>query len=293
MRKIFALLLFLFFGGLTALVGYKLLPQATNFSALQVVTNGAEADVYLNNQKIGKTPFENEKMHPGEYVLKLVPAGKKLPSWSGKVILTTSAMTTVERYFSEEEKRNGGLTVYLTAIDDKMAQVEIITNPDSAKVYFNKEDKGETPVAIRDVPYGTQEIIVKKDGYEDRIHKVDTISGYKLTMLIDLITEKKPEIKQDLKTLGATAPAKVATPSGAISVTPIPTVKNVNNMIEILETGTGWLRVREEPSIAATESAKVNVKDQFLILDEQNGWIKIEYLTGKFGWVSSDYVKKL
>jgi hypothetical protein len=289
MKKLLTIFLFLLFGGITIFVGWKLLPQAVNFSGLQVIANGSEAEIYLNNEKIGKTPYEDEKRHPGEYVLKLVPVNRKMKPWSRKIILTT-----VERYFSEDGKRDGGLIVYLQSIDDKMAQVEVITDPDEATVYFNKENKGKTPVTIYDVPAGNQEIIIKKTDFEDKIHKVDSVSGFKLSLLYDLIPEKQAPVKKTLGTSVASDTGKVVA-TLAPTKTPKPMVKAADNdkMIEIIETGTGWLRVRMESSAEASETAKVNVNDQFIIQDEQNGWIKIEYEKGEFGWVSGEYVKKL
>lgn len=64
--------------------------------------------------------------------------------------------------------------------------------------------------------------------------------------------------------------------------------------VEILETGTGWLRVREEPSgFEDNEVAKVNVGDFFAMTDrsKNNQWVKIVYQTGKEGWVSARYVR--
>lgn len=296
MKKFFILLLFLVFGGLTVFVGWKLLPQAVNFSGLQVIANGTEADIYLNNKKIGTTPFESEKQHPGEYELRLVPLKPKMKTWSKKINLITGVMTTVERYFSEDVEKNGGLILSLSSIDSKTAQIEVITNPDEATVYYNKENKGKTPVTIDEVPTGNQEIIIKKDGYEDRIHKIDAISGYKISLVVDLVVEKTTITKPE-NTLGASASGsgKISGKPTAIltsSVTPAIS-KKPSGQIEVIETGTGWLRVRVEPSTSASESARVNVGQKFSVLDEQNGWIKIQYKPGVTGWISSDYVKKL
>lgn len=289
-KKLLTIFLFLIFISVTIFVGWKLLPQAVNFSGLQVIANGSEADIYLGSEKIGRTPYENEKLHPGDYILKLIPVNKKFKSWSHQVTLTTGAMTTVERFFSEDAKRQGGLIVFLSQVDDKMSRVDVVTNPDSATLYFNKENKGKTPALISDVPAGNQEVILKKDGYEDQIYKIDTVSGFKVSLIYDLLAEKSSpqKTKNDKpKTLGATDSAKIASPTQPKSAS------GAKTMIQIEETGTGWLRVRESPTTSASESAKVDVGQKFEAIDEQNGWIKIEYVSGSFGWVSSEFVKKL
>lgn len=293
MKKLIILLLFLVFVGITIFVGLRLLPQAVNFSGLQVVASGSEADIYLDGKKIGQTPYENEKLHPGEYVIELKPKSSQFKSWNKKIILTQGAMTTVERSFSKDGKYDGGLLVYLLPIDDKMASVEVLTNPDNCSFYFNKESKGKTPFTVQNVIAGNQEVIVKKDGFQDRIYKIDTVSGYKSVLDFDMIPEVALPTKTPEKVLGdeASLSAKISlTPT--LSLSPTKTVSS-SKLIEIGETGTGWLRVRQEPTTSSSESAKVNQGQKFVPLEEQNGWIKIEYEKGKFGWISSDYVKKL
>jgi hypothetical protein len=295
MKKLLIFFLFIVFVGITIFVGFKLLPQAVNFAGLQVVANGSEVDIYLDSGKLGRSPYENEKLHPGDYDLKLVPVDKNLKSWSRKISLSQGAMTTVERSFSKDGKFDGGLTVYLQAIDDKMSKVEVLSSPDEASLYFDKENKGKTPFTINDVISGSHEVILKKTGFQDKIYKIDSVPGYKILMDFDLIPESKTEVQPKTeKTLGATASNSgniKATPSPA-KVTPTKT-QTTSGKIEVIETGTGWLRVRMEPSTAASESAKVNTGDKFTPIEEQNGWIKIEYQPGNFGWISSEYVKKI
>ena len=63
--------------------------------------------------------------------------------------------------------------------------------------------------------------------------------------------------------------------------------------IKIKETGTGFLRVREEPSISASEAAQVKPGEEFDVLEEKNSWYKIEYEENKEGWVSGEYAEKI
>ncbi len=61
--------------------------------------------------------------------------------------------------------------------------------------------------------------------------------------------------------------------------------------IEILDTPTGFLRVRSEPSTTASESGRVNPKEKYPLLDEKSGWYKIKLSTGE-GWISGRYAQK-
>ena len=63
--------------------------------------------------------------------------------------------------------------------------------------------------------------------------------------------------------------------------------------VKILPTGVGWLRVRSEPSLSASEITKINVGEKFELLAEQTGWVKIKLPDGGEGWVSSNFIEKL
>ncbi len=52
------------------------------------------------------------------------------------------------------------------------------------------------------------------------------------------------------------------------------------------------MRVRKEPTVAASEEAQVKPGDKFALIEEKNGWYKINYESDKEGWVSGQYVEK-
>lgn len=59
-------------------------------------------------------------------------------------------------------------------------------------------------------------------------------------------------------------------------------------IIEIQETGTGFLNVRESTPFGDVV-AQVTPGDKYLVLETVTGWYKIETIDGKVGWVSSQY----
>jgi hypothetical protein len=70
---------------------------------------------------------------------------------------------------------------------------------------------------------------------------------------------------------------------------------NVNRpsgrIVEVKATETGWLRVRSQPSGAATEIGRVSTGERYFVTDDAgNGWIKIKLTNGTEGWVSSQYL---
>jgi len=65
----------------------------------------------------------------------------------------------------------------------------------------------------------------------------------------------------------------------------------------ILETGNGtagtpgWLRVRDAAGITGVEIARVSVGQEYPVLEEATGWVKIKVSETVQGWVSATYVK--
>lgn len=63
--------------------------------------------------------------------------------------------------------------------------------------------------------------------------------------------------------------------------------------VTVTETGIGFLRVRSGAGTANAEVGRVDVGTELKVLEESNGWYKVEYEAGKEGWLSSTYTKKL
>ena len=70
---------------------------------------------------------------------------------------------------------------------------------------------------------------------------------------------------------------------------------NQKAKVKIKPNSLGFLRVRSGPGRSNSEVAQVKVGEEFVILEESNGWYKIEYEPGKEGWISgsSQYTEKI
>ena len=60
----------------------------------------------------------------------------------------------------------------------------------------------------------------------------------------------------------------------------------------ILETGTGWLRVRSGAGLGFDEVAKVDVGKKYKLIEDKGDWVKIQVDDVLSGWVSSTYIDK-
>lgn len=266
--------------------------QKQGKAGLQVKSEPATS-VFLDSRFLGRTPFE-DRIEPGEYTLKLIPesSATTAASWQGKVTLEANILTFVNRELGTSDLNSAGEVISLERLSGKDTEISVITVPDGASVKIDGADKGTAPLLLKNVEPGEHEILVSAPGFLSRAVKVKTTAGFKLTTSIQLaITEGANPSVQGAET--QTTPASL--PSG-----PVPTTKPSTGSattlpkpyVEILDTPTGFLRVRTQPSTTASESGKVNPKEKYALLDEKSGWFQIKLNDGSSGWISGRYAEK-
>ena len=230
--------------------------------------------VFVNSVQVGKTPYTGT-FDPGEVDLKLVPdvLDKPLIVFETRLLLSSGIQTVVKREFGETVDLSGGEIISFEKTGESKPAIAVVTDPDSAQISIDGKAYGFAPYKTSQVTASAHQVAVSLNGYAERMVNVKAISGYKLTLIVKLA--------KDLNKVEPT-PTPAATPK--------PEVK-----VEILSTPNGFLRVRESFSTSSREVARVNPKDQFLLIEESEdkNWYKIEYQTGQFGWISSQYAKKL
>lgn len=285
MRKkvyLFLILLILFAGFLLA---KGLFLSTTNQYGVLKVVSSPNASLFVNNVNIGKTPYE-DKIKVGEYILKLIPEGEatQAASWQGKIKIYKNTKTYVNRELGSSDYSSAGEVFSIYPIKDKnykknTGAIEVNTEPQGAIVYLDNEEKGVSPLIMTDVPIGDHEISVYLPGFFRRTQKINIDEGYQIEanfkLAVDQTSEFYKKQQEDEKSKEATAEAKPKKP-----------------YLIVKENELGFLRVREKPTIYSSESARLKVGDKFEILEESQGWYKIEYEKGKEGWVSSLYVEK-
>lgn len=283
--------------------------QGNKGQAVLKVNATPQAAIFLDNQNIGKTPYE-EKVAPGEHTLKLIPEGttETLVPWEGKITLTANLLTFVNRDLGTNELASAGEILSLEQISGKQGEISVLSTPDGGAITLNGADKGTTPLVIQDVEPGSYELGVSSAGYKTRSLKVKATGGYKLVAMFQLALSGEPSAtpaasptttptpsatSSSPKATPKTSPKTSASPSSspkaspAANVTPPP-----RPYVQILDTPTGFLRVRAEAASSAEEVGRVNPGEYYSLLDEQSGWYKIEYTENEEGWISSQYAQK-
>lgn len=250
-------------------------------SGIKVASN-PPASIFLNEQLIGKTPFES-KYAPGEYTLKLIPdeAGGMATSWQGNVKLEPSFLTFVARDLGPSELMSGGEMVALEPLSGNEAQIAVFSLPDAASILLDGQEKGISPIVLRDVLPGEHDVAATAPGFVSRTVRVQATSGYKVIVQFQLALVKEPEATS------AAAPATEAPAQAPRAEGLAPPYVIIN------DTPTGFLRVRSSASTAATELIQIKPGEKYPFIEEQSGWYKIRYAEGKEGWISGRYAEKV
>jgi hypothetical protein len=235
------------------------------------------AKVYINGKEAGMTPYKNNSLKPGEVDIKLTTENSE---WSKKLHLENGANTVINREFGNNEESNGGYILYFESTGDQdKAGFLLSSRPDRSTVKIGDEVKGLSPLKIDNVGEGDKKLTVSFPGYKNLSSFVKFINGYQLVAEADLAKEEIaviPEIVDEPESNIGTA--------SAIGSTAV--------MVTIKSTETGWLRVRDIAGSSGVEVSKVKPKEQYKLLEEKDGWYKIDLGNGKNGWISAKYADK-
>lgn len=265
--------------GLLVFFGFSYYLSRTTIGkgALQI-TSEPVSNVYLNGKLLGKTPLcscEGKAMiDAGSYVVRLVPlAGENILPYEEHVTITKGILTVVDRTFGVGEDSSGSVVTLTPLANTNAVQLQVNSFPSGVLVKLDGNSIGTTPLLNKSLTESDHELVLSKDGYQDKTVHIHTVVGYQLNALITI----------GLMPSNATSAANFQN----ASLTPV-----VKTKVTILDTPTGFLRVRSDPSLSASETAQVKPGDQFDFLNEQDGWYEITLPDGKSGWVSNQYAQK-
>lgn len=256
------------------------------------IISSPTASVFLNSTFIGKTPFE-DKYKVGEYLLKLIPesTATDTASWNGKINIYKNARTYVNRELGSSDIASAGEIFTAVKMTKKPANSEsgeiyVETEPQGAIVTLDSDEKGVAPAVMENVTRGDHELSVFMPGFFRRTQKVNVDPGFRVNAYFKLAIDQSSSFAKE-----PVDKTKTASNSATVDKT----------YVKIRDNPQGWLRVRVDGSINASESAKVKPGEKYEFLEEKTGWFKIKFngsqiglIEGGFdeGWVSSEYSVK-
>jgi hypothetical protein len=248
--------------------------------ALQV-TSAPESKVYLNNKYLGQSPLckceAADMLSAGEYTIRLVPLDSSLREFQEKITISQAVLTVVDRKFGKNSLSEGSIISLTPLADKEKIELLVASFPQGSDVLLDDTTIGSTPLHYKDPTESDHVLKIRKEGYNDKEVRIRTPRGYKLTVTAYLSTN------------AAAQPASgESSPTGGPTPTPTPEQARIT----ILETPTGFLRVRATASTTGAEVGRVSPGQTYPLISEQAGWYEITLEDGTKGWISSEYATK-
>lgn len=236
--------------------------------------------VYIDGVMAGKTPYETN-LEAGEILIQLVPdifEDQQLDSYETKVSLEPGVKTIIKRSFNADKDLVSGIIVSFEKIGGDESLLTVVSVPDNAQIFIDGKAHGFAPIRTK-VNAGDHDLLISHVGHLDKSLPVRIYKGYKLTAVVKLPKNTKPE----------------PTPQPVLSET----TQNLGK-IEISDTGVGFLRVRGEPNTNSEVVGQVIPGEIYDVLEvnENNSWYKIKVVLETHdgesseteGWVSGEFV---
>ncbi len=256
--------------------------EESNDSLLSVISEPEGAAVFIDNAEVGKTPYSSSSLTAGEYDLRVEKAG--YDAQAARISIQDGYRLNVSTsLFPIPAPISAVLIPDTSNLYDLSSSIPII-NSDTAQwlealLYWN-ESRG---INLAGLGVNKDRVF---DFFIDYKGNIFDASGKSLTTEQFQAMEKKDKggyLGKALDKKLSLEAADVYSTSGSIT----PGAKKV----KILETGEGWLRLRNAPS--GTEIGKVDVGREFELLEEGTGWYKIKVSSSLEGWVSATYAEVL
>lgn len=276
MRKVFLFAIPILLAGIVFAGAIYFLNKESGKGALQVTAN-PKSNLYIDKIYLGQTPLckceGKDMLKTGEYTLRVVPIEVGYNPFEEKITITKSVLTVVDQTFGKAADSEGSIITLSPLPESKKLELLVLSFPEKSEVFLDNSPSGQTPLLLTNVTDSDHELRLTKEGYNEKIVRIRTVMGYKLSAKVFLGVS--PEVLN-----------RNSTPTASPSATPV-IIK-----VTILQTPTGFLRVREDASINGAEIARVIPGDVLEFLEEKPDWFHIKLKNGKNGWISSAYAKK-
>lgn len=260
--------------GILLWFGYPVLVEKlglTGRAGIKIDSN-PKTKVYINGQEVGLSPFQDENLKEGEYLVELreveataaASPSASIRGWKGYVALNTGTLSVVNREIGDNLTNSSGEVITL----ESGSGVTVISTPTEAKVIVDGTERGRTPLTIASLPSGEHQFIISHDNFLNRSIRANLVDGYNLKLNVDLALSEA-----DL--------TQISSP---------PITSNVELVVK--KTPTGFLNVRETASTNAKVVVQVKPGDTLVLLEELPNWDRVRTGGGEEGFVSSSYIEK-
>jgi len=247
-------------------------PILATKGVLEIKTN-PKTVIFINDEQVGTAPFKRE-FYPQELKVKIFPVQQNsstTPIWQGTVKINPSVLTLIRQDFTEGKDQISGEILTLNKIPDKsMAALKTTSYPNKATVILDGKVKGYTPLLLKKIEAGQHTLELSLTNHQTAVLGLNMNTGYRLDCEIKLAKKKEAEKKEESSSDN----------------------QEDKPLVEILSTPTGWLRVRQGAGVSFPEIARIKPGEEYSLLEENDGWFKIQLNDKQEGWISGKYAAK-
>lgn len=216
-------------------------------AGLQVLTNDVPAALYLDDEYLSDTPYNQKNLQPGSYTLKIVPDNQDFVPYEVPITLRSGLLTAIIWNPGTRPELGGGVIFELERLSNRQqTELTVATIPDGAIVRVNDGTMEFAPTLRTDLTPGKHDITVTLPSYEEQKHTLNMVAGHRLSVLVKLAKQhaeefsdkstdesaENPDIKTEIvatesadttqtnQTGGATASGQVSSQSSQSSESP-------------------------------------------------------------------------
>lgn len=261
------------------------LEPSSSGAPLVVISSPSVVRVKVDGVLIGLTPLSTSEVTLGEHTVTLEKDGYQ--PRQVRINLQEGYKLNIDGHLLLESTPTNRLvatTIDIPGVDLfnlSTGEPTLYTNPAGwaeGLGYWTHRNVGEDVlvydfyVDYEGVLYDTRGLIL--DSLEDREQKFESIKvGY--------LGKGKEQVGEELEEVVTEAVRTLAK-----------SVLEETVYVEILATGTGWLRARSAPGLGGEEVAKLDTGTKYTLLQEEGSWYEVALPEGKTGWVLGTYTKK-
>ncbi len=154
-------------------------PEQPQEIILQVFSDPPHAKVFIDGVEKGETPLFIPWVGKSEITLKLEKEGY---------------LPVTRRFSIDPLEGDKKVEINLKPVSTISMSIDVLSEPEGAKVFINGRIVGKTPLKSYPLTYGTYQIAIEKDGYKTKYDEIKVFKGGKQTL--SFVLEPIPKIEE-------------------------------------------------------------------------------------------------
>lgn len=171
--------------GLLVYLGFNVVKNFGNLngkSSLSVSILDGGAEVFLDGESLGNTPYDSEDIRAGEHSVRVK---NQTTTYDVALTFMPNSEVVLNRDLGVSDVFSSGQNFWIEKADLGTV-LSIVSEPAGAKVYVDNTEVGSTPYSTGDLSDGEYDLRVEKSGFEAQTARIKIQKGFKLNVVLKL-----------------------------------------------------------------------------------------------------------